>query len=174
MRQINFFPFPALRTERFTLRQLSHEDDDKIFQLRSNSDVNKYIDRPIAKSIEDARQFIHKINESIEKNEVIYWAICSKDNFELVGTICLWNISEDRTNAEIGFELLPQHQGKGIIHEVLPAIINYGFEAIKLKSIDGEADYNNLKSIKLMEKNGFKLHKKFKHTVLYSLQSPYW
>jgi RimJ/RimL family protein N-acetyltransferase len=31
-------------------------------------------------------------------------------------------------------------QGKGIMQEVIPAVINYGFEVMKLKSINGEVD----------------------------------
>jgi len=172
MNKINFTPFPLLETERLTLRQLSLEDANEIFRLRSDKSVNKFLDRPIAKTIDDANQFINKINDSIAKNELIYWAITFKNHPKLIGTICLWNISEDRTKAEIGFELLPDHQGKGIMWEVLPIVIKFGFEIMKLDFINGEVDSNNLKSIKLMEKNGFISHKRLQNTVIYSLQNP--
>jgi len=172
MSKINFTPFPLLRTERLTLRQLTLEDDNEIFRLRSDESVNKFLDRPIAKTIDDAIQFINKINKGIRKNELIYWAIAFKNHLRLIGTICLWNISEDRTKIEIGFELLPDHQGKGVMQEVLPIVIKYGFETMKLSSIEGEVDPNNLKSIKLMEKNGFIFQKRLGNTVIYSLQNP--
>lgn len=172
MHKINFKPFPLLTTEHLTLRQLTLEDDNEIFRLRSDESVNKFLDRPIAKTIDDAIQFINKINKSIRKNELIYWAIAFKNHPKLIGTICLWNISEDRTKAEIGFELLPDHHGKGIMQEVLPIVIKYGFETMKLNSIDGEVDPNNLKSIKLMEKNDFIFHKRLTSTEVYSLQNP--
>lgn len=170
MSKINFTPFPLLTTERLTLRQLTLEDDNEIFLLRSDRSVNKYLDRPIAKTVDDARQFINKINTGISKNELIYWAITFKNHPKLIGTICLWNISEDRTKAEIGFELLPEYQGMRIMQEVLLIVIQYGFETMKLCSIEGEVDPNNLKSLKLMEKNGFIFHKKLQDTVIYSLQ----
>jgi len=170
MSKINFTPFPLLTTERLTLRQLTLEDDNEIFLLRSDRSVNKYLDRPIAKTVDDARQFINKINTGISKNELIYWAITFKNHPKLIGTICLWNISEDCTKAEIGFELLPDYQRKGIMQEVIPIVFQYGFEVMKLRSIDGEVDPNNLKSIKLMERNGFIFHKRLKDTVIYSLK----
>src|SRR5665811_2355555 len=129
------YPFPLLKTEHLILLQLTLEDDNEIFLLRSDESVNKFLDRPIAKTIDDARQFINKINESLRKNELIYWAITFKNHPKLIGTICLWNISEDGTKAEIGFELLPDYQGKGIIQEVLPKVVRYGFENMKLNSI---------------------------------------
>jgi len=68
--------------------------------------------------------------------------------------------------------LLPDHQGKGVMQAVLPIVIKYGFEIMKLNFIEGEVDPNNLKSIKLMEKNGFILQRRLKNTLIYSLQNP--
>jgi len=90
----------------------------------------------------------------------------------LIGTICLWNISDKGTKAEIGFELLPEFHGKGTMQEVIPIIINYGFETMGLNFIDGEVDPKNLRSIKLMEKYGFVFNMRLKDMVIYSLRNP--
>ena len=148
MNRISFSPFPILATEHFVLRQLTPEDDNEIFFLRSDKEINKYLNRPIAKNTDDARKFIKKINTSISKNELIYWAVSFKDNSKLVGTVCLWNISTDGSNAEIGFELLTEFQGRGILQEVLPAVIKYVFETMNINFIAGEVDPLNMKSIK--------------------------
>ena len=55
----NFTPFPVLKTERLILRQLISSDDKEIFALRSNDNVNKYLDRKPSKSIDDAKNFIN-------------------------------------------------------------------------------------------------------------------
>ena len=64
-----FTPFPVIKTERLTLRQLSVNDDKEIFALRSDKQVNKYLDRDPSNTIEDARKFIHKIAEVVKQNE---------------------------------------------------------------------------------------------------------
>jgi ribosomal-protein-alanine N-acetyltransferase len=69
----NFTPFPVLKTERLTLRQLISSDDKEIFALRSDDNVNKYLDRKPSKSIDDARNFIQTINENIQRNDSVYW-----------------------------------------------------------------------------------------------------
>ena len=69
-----FTPFPILTTERLTLRQLEINDEQEIFTLRSDSEINKYLDRQISNTIDDARNFINSVNENITKNDSLYWA----------------------------------------------------------------------------------------------------
>ena len=108
-----FTPFPILKTDRLILRQLVNTDDNEIFALRSDENVNRYLGRQPSKSIEDAKSFIQTINENVKNNNSIYWAISLGD--KLIGTICLFEFSDDIAKAEIGYELLPSYQGKGHI-----------------------------------------------------------
>jgi ribosomal-protein-alanine N-acetyltransferase len=115
----------------------------------------KHFDIPLCKTIEEAQEFIKKINESIKNSECIYWGIAFKNETALIGTICLWQISEEELKAEIGFELLPKFQGIGLMREAVPVVLNYGFSEMNLQSIEGEVAPENIKSIKLMENFGF-------------------
>ncbi len=153
---IDFTPFPALKTERLALRKLSPDDANEIYFLRSDEDINKYIDRLKATSIEDANNFINKTNHAIENNECIDWVIAFKDDSRLIGSICLWNFSIAENKAEVGYELLPDFQGKGIAQEALSAVIVFGFEVIRLKTIEAYTHKENLQSTKLLEKFNFK------------------
>jgi ribosomal-protein-alanine N-acetyltransferase len=166
---INFTPFPNLTTERVNLRQVNIQDDNEVFALRSDTRVNKFLDRPTPVTIDDARKFIEKINDQIAKNEVIYWAITLKDDNKLIGTIGYWNFAKEHSRAEIGYELHPDFQGKGIMQEAIVKVIDYGFETMKLKSIDADLDPNNTKSINLLQKNGFVYNRRLKNTVVYTL-----
>ena len=152
---INFTPFPNLETNRLILRRLSAEDVLEIFALRSDKDVMKYIPRPLAKSIEDAQAHISLIDEKIENNEGINWAITLKDNPKLIGIIGHYRIKPEHFRAEIGYMLLPEYQGKGIISEAIKEVVNYGFEVMKLHSIEAIIDPENHASEKVLQKNGF-------------------
>src|SRR6185436_11154317 len=134
MIQIQFTPFPELATARFRLRQLTKDDEKEIFALRSDDFINQYLDRPKANTLDDARNFISQITKGIAKNEAIFWVVTSKDEARFLGTICLWNISREEAKAEIGYELLPENHGKGIMQEVIPGVIQYAFEVMKLHS----------------------------------------
>ena len=151
-----FTSFPVIKTERLTLRQLSVNDDKDIFALRSDKQVNKYLDREPSNTIEDARKFIHKIAEVVKQNESIYWAITLTNNDRLVGTICLFNFSSENDQAEIGYELLPAFQGQGIMQEAISKVITFGLDVIGLKTIEAYTHLENKNSTKLLEKFNFK------------------
>jgi ribosomal-protein-alanine N-acetyltransferase len=118
---------------------------------------NRFLDRPKAITIEEAKQFIYKINDGINKNEWVYWAITLKNETKLIGTICYWNISKENDRAEVGYELHPRYQGKGIMQEALLKVIDFGFEQMRLKTITAVPSDDNIKSRKLLEKNNFKI-----------------
>ncbi len=151
-----FTPFPILKTERLTLRQLSVDDDKEVFALRSDKQVNKYLEREAGNTIEDARNFIHKIAEVVSQNKGIYWAITLTDTDKLVGTICLFNFSNETDQAEIGYELLPAFQGQGIMQEALSTVIAFGLDVIGLKAIEAYTHLENKNSSKLLEKYNFR------------------
>ena len=132
-------------------------DEQEIFALRSSDEINKYLDRPKANTLDEARNFITKIINGIAKNESIFWVVTPKDESKLLGTICLWKISKEEAKAEIGYELLPENHGKGIMQEVIPRVLQFGFEEIKLEMIEAELSPRNLKSVWLLEKNNFTL-----------------
>jgi ribosomal-protein-alanine N-acetyltransferase len=124
--------------------------------LRSNIEVNKYLDRHLSNTIDDARKFISKVNEDIGKNDSLYWAITLNEKNILVGTICLFGFSDENYKCEIGYELLTGFQGQGIMKEALEKVIGYAFNTIKVKKIEAFLHGDNQSSKKLLEKYSFK------------------
>lgn len=179
MLDINFTPFPNLETERLYLRRISKEDVNEIFALRSNKETMKYVPRPLAKTEEEALQHIALIDSKIENNEGINWAITLKGNPKLIGIIGHYRIKSEHFRAEIGYMLLPEYQGKGIVSEAIKETVRYGFEIMKLHSIEAIIDPENFASGRVLQKNGFvkEAHLKeneyyngrFLDTVIYSI-----
>lgn len=146
-----FKTFPALTTKRLSLRRLLVSDEQQIFTLRSDRDVNRYLDRQLCNTIDDARTFIGKIIE----NDSLYWAITLSENDILIGAICLFNLSEKNSKCEIGFELLPSFQGKGIMMEALAKVIDYAFNTLKVEELEAVLHKENSSSKRLLEKVSF-------------------
>lgn len=152
MEHRNLKTFPILTTERLNLRQLSDSDVQEIFLLRSDTLINKYLDRQPSKTLEEALEFIKKI----KNNSLFYWAIAQKGNEKLVGTICLFDVSEDLKKCEIGYELLTEYQGKGIMREAAKKIIEYAIQTLGLKTIDAYTHKENQSSTNLLKELKFK------------------
>ncbi len=176
MNQFNFHPFPNFKTERLELRALRDEDEKEIFFFRSDPAILEFLDMPPAKTIEEARAFIKKIENIVQDGESIYWGIQLKNKLELIGTICLWNISSENCSAEVGYVLHPAFQGMGYMQEALKYVLDYGFKIMSLKSINADLSPNNLKSVRILEKNNFiKINSSQNNeTVLFTLNNPFF
>ena len=152
---MNSATFPILTTERLTLRQLSIDDQEDIFALRSDPEINKFLDRQLCKANEDAIKFINNVNNSIEKNDTYYWAIALADTKTVVGTICLFNFSSQNNTCEIGYELMAKFQGQGIMKEAAQIVIDYAFQILKFEKILAFTHYKNQNSINILLKLNF-------------------
>ena len=148
-----FQTFPVLVTERLTLRKLSKNDAAAILQLRSDPEINKFLDRKPSKTLEDALTFINII---IENDELFYWAITNTVDDKLIGTICLFDFSGDLKKCEIGYELLTEFQGQGIMAEAAKKVLEYIITIHEIKSIDAQTHKDNQSSTKLLQKLNFK------------------
>jgi ribosomal-protein-alanine N-acetyltransferase len=179
MIEINFHPFKNLETERLLLRRVSKDDLNEILELRGNPETMKFIPRPLVKTEEDALNHFKMIDEKIEKNEGINWAITVKGNPKLIGIIGHYRIQPENHRCEIGYMILPQYNGQGIVTEAIKAVLEYGFEDMNMHSIEAVIDPDNSASERVLQKNDFikEAHLveneyydgKFWDTVIYSI-----
>ncbi|MBF31503.1 MAG: GNAT family N-acetyltransferase [Aequorivita vladivostokensis] len=147
-------PFPIIITERLNLRKIVPADLDRVYFLRSNTDINKYIKRP-PQTRETAIAHIQLLDGNLKSDKAIAWGITTKESNVLIGSICLWNFSEDKKTAEVGYDLDPEYQGKGIMGEALKAVLDYGFNQRGFETIEAYTDYRNIPSKKLLKRHGF-------------------
>jgi RimJ/RimL family protein N-acetyltransferase len=165
---LNFNPFPVLYTERLLLRNFNKNDANDLFNLRSDKNVMRFIDRPKAKSLKDALELINKMHDSLKNNNGITWAISLKSNNALIGTIGFWRIMNEHYRAEIGYLLHADFHAKGIMHEAMKPVLKYGFNIMNLHSVEANLNPENTASIKLLEKNGFVKEAFFKENYYYN------
>ena len=149
--------FPEIQTEKLLLHRLEKSDWKAVSFLRSDKKVNEFVKRSSAESKENALEFITKINAGIENRELYYWKISEKFQHEMIGSICLWNFSNDNKIAEVGYDLMPKYQGQGIMNESLESVIKYGFQKLNLVLIEAYTHSKNASSAKLLKKNGFSI-----------------
>lgn len=166
-----------LETLRLILKGINENHTEDILKIRSNPEVNKFVKRISPKTNYDALQFILTIKERTRNNQTVYWGISLKDQPDLIGTICLWNFSEDRKKAEVGYELLPEYHRKGIMSEALKAVLDFGFNKLHLQEIVAITNTFNENSKGLLVKHHFVLEegKKdegFPDNIIFSLKRP--
>jgi [ribosomal protein S5]-alanine N-acetyltransferase len=153
MPEKSFPSFVSLETNRLLLRELTETDANEVFSLRSDKEHNQYLDRPLALTVDDAKSFIIKILTN--KQEPFFWAISLKNEQQLAGTIILWNLDKANNKAEVGYELLPAYQGRGLMEEAVTAVLDFGFKKLRLVTIEARTHPGNQRSIALLKKFSF-------------------
>lgn len=162
MLTINFSPFPNLETERLILRRVLPSDVKEMFELRSNPETMKYIPRPLLTNHEEALAHIQMMEDKIETNEGINWAITLKGDDTMLGVIGHYRIKPEHYRAEVGYMILPEYHGKGITSEAVQCVVDYGFNTMQLHSIEGVIDPENEASERVLQKCGFVKEAHFK------------
>jgi ribosomal-protein-alanine N-acetyltransferase len=128
----------------------------------------KYIDRERPQSQEEALAFIQRVNTTIDNNECIMWAITLNDKpGTMIGNIGFWRVISQHYRSEIGYMLHPDFWGKGIMKEALLAAADYGFNKMKLHSIEAHINPDNAASGKVLEKAGFIREAYFKEDTFF-------
>lgn len=157
MLEPDFSSFPELHTKRLLLRRIAITDAAMILEMRSSEKVMEFIDKERATSIEDGERFCNVIDTAVTNNEGITWGISLSEDpsHSLIGTIGLWRIIKPHYRAEIGYMLHHPYWRKGIMEEALEAVTRYGFETLKLHSIEAHINPGNAGSARLLEKQGF-------------------
>ena len=167
MLTLSFTPFPILESNRLLLRAVTVEDVNEVMALRGNPETMKFIPRPLVTSTEMALEHIGMITEKIENNIGINWAITVKGNPKLLGVIGHYRIQTENYRSEIGYMLLPEFQGQGIVSEAINMVLEYGFNVLNFHSVEAVVDPENHVSAKVLEKNGFVKEALF-------LENEYW
>ena len=147
--------FHNIKTERLLLRQFAESDIESVFKGLSHPDIIKYYGVSY-RTIEDTKEQM-KFFADLEKNKTgIWWAVCSLDNKIFYGAGGLNSLSREHKKAEIGFWLLSDFWGQGIMTEAMPLICNYGFDKLGLHRIEGMVETENTNCKNAMAKLDFR------------------
>lgn len=165
--------FPRLETTRLILREITQEDAFDIFKNFSDPEITKwFFDEPYTE-MEQVNQIISKFNRDFSEMKGLTWAITLRDNGGFIGT-CGYDNLETYHHGEIGFDLSKDLWGKGLMAEALSAIIDYGFETLKLTRVDADIYTSNHRAMRLLKKLGFQLDRVIEDISYFSLSKESW
>ena len=146
---------PTITTHRLTLRLISNDDVDGIFEIFSNPEVMRYWSTPPLADRAGAVEFINEIHDSFARQIMLKWGMARLTDNVLIGTLTLYNLDFTNRRAELGYALGRGHWGQGYMHEALQALLAYAFETLDLRRLEADVDPRNEASIKSLERLGF-------------------
>jgi ribosomal-protein-alanine N-acetyltransferase len=168
MLNLNFDPFPILETERLRLIRFNRDHFERMFEMRRDDEVMKYVERPRPQHISEMEIFFQQNEELINSQNGITWIITLKDENLMAGNIGFWRMKKEHHRAEIGYMLLPNYWNKGIMSEAMRAVLAYGFDEMKLHSIEADINPENIASAAILEKHYFTREAFFKENFYWN------
>lgn len=159
--------FPHLTTERLQLNRLSETELPELFVHRSDPKNMNFIHRDPASNADDIKALFDKINNSYNEQEGIAWAIRLKESPALVGTIVYHNLIKEHYRAEIGYMIHHPYWNRGIASEAVRAVMQYGFDSLRLHTIEAVINPSNEASRKVLLRNGFIKEGYFRENYFY-------
>ncbi len=157
----------SIVTERLVLREILPEDAIGMYELYSDPEVFTHLSEKPVDSIEEAIRVINYIRQQYTDNGIGRWAIIEKRTNSFIGWSGLKLNTETLNNHsgfyDIGYRLIKRYWGYGYATESARAVLDFGFEQLKLKEMYGFVHIENTSSIKILQKIGLKFIEEFEY-----------
>lgn len=177
--------FPCRIDDHIEMRVMQDSDANALFDLISHN--RDHLDvwmrwSSMVQTLDDARSVIQAWADKYEAGNGFHVGVYIDG--KLAGGIACRFINRESSKTEIGYWLVPEQVGKGIVSRACTLVIDHLFNVEKLHRIELQAVAGNVKSRAVAERLGFKLEGilresewfigRFHDHALYSLLDREW
>jgi [ribosomal protein S5]-alanine N-acetyltransferase len=141
-----------LETDRLYLREFLPGEGQLLVDLNSDTEVTRHTGDG-AVSLVEAEDIILNTIRPQYKNKMGRWAVHLKGTSEFIGWSGIKYL-ESLDEHDLGYRFFKKHWGKGYATEAGKAVMQFGWNVLKLEKIVARASVDNTNSIKVLEKCG--------------------
>ena len=147
-----------LKTPRTIVEHITLDDAPFFVELTNSPDWLRYIGSRNIANVDDARRYLSAgFLQSYTDNTFGYYIIRTTSDHSPIG-ICGFMKKPILQNPDFGFALLPEYYGHGLAAESCRAVLDFGIRTFGFTVLDAVTRPDNLRSIRLLKKLGFKQH----------------
>jgi RimJ/RimL family protein N-acetyltransferase len=154
-----------IRTARLLLRPIETGDVIALVRLAGAREIaatTLSIPHPYTEN--DARTFLAKSRDDFSAGRSVSFAIAELPGRDLCGSVGL-NISGVHKRAELGYWIAVPFWGKGYATEAARAVVEFGFETLRLHRINAHYFAGNTGSRRVLEKIGMRHEGRFREHI---------
>lgn len=148
---------PIIETQRLILREFDEDDLPTFLVLLNDPEINRWTGdtgEPIT-TLEQAKEELYaRPIADYRKYGYGRWACVEKATNQVIGFSGLKYL-DDLKIVDLGYRLLPSHWGNGYATESGKAVVDYGFQHLKMDRIFALVFLVNVASVRVLEKIGF-------------------
>ncbi len=154
----------VLETERLLLREMNMGDYDALYKVLADSDNMQHY--PYVFDERRVRDWIERNMERYSKEGFGLWAVCLKENGEMIGDcgLTLQNIQGEML-PEIGYHIRRNCQRNGYAKETAKAVMDWAFRNTDYPALYSYCKYTNEASIKTAEAIGMQFDREYPDEV---------
>lgn len=149
--------FPILHTERLVLREVTVSDAEWYLAHFSDPEIVHGQGFAGPADIEGARTELQEFFVDLRaQGHGIRWGLCLRGRDELIGSAGFYAwVREPQGQVELGYDLVPSLQGRGLMREALEAILDYASGELGVERFVATVLTHNDSSCHLLERLGF-------------------
>lgn len=147
-----------IETKRLILREFQLDDWPAVMAYHADVRYQRYYPQREVTAVA-AQAFVQMfLDQQAEQPRTKFQlAVTLKSNHILIGNCGIRKASAEAHQADLGYELAPEHWGNGYATEAAQAMLHFGFAQLKLHRVWAECIAENSGSARVLEKLGMKL-----------------
>lgn len=148
----------TLETPRLLIRPFCDSDLETFLAYRNDPDVYRYQGWKTPFSRQDALEFIARVKATLPgiPGAWLQLAIEHKDSGEMLGDVAFHITSSNTRQAYIAYSLARTSWSQGYATEAVGKLVDYLFRVRDLHRLMADCDVDNVASIRLLERLGFR------------------
>ena len=157
-----------LTTDRLLLRDFVESDWEAVWAYQQNPLYLRYYEWT-ERASEDVRAFMQRFLDHQKQDPRIkfQFAVTLKSTGQLIGSCGVRRNSAEAFEGDMGYELDPEHWGKGYATEAARAVLHFGFSNMGLHRISAACVADNTGSAHVLEKLGMQQEGRLRENEYY-------
>jgi len=165
-----------IETKRLIIKPLSY--DELVKHIRSPRELSDEMSLKPSSSLMDEQtqeailtDLLPNLSDAT-KNPLFYtmWIIIEREENAIIGGVCFHGEPDINGEVEIGYGTDYDYRNRGYMTETIDGMILWARDNDKIRVINAGTDKSNLSSIRVLEKNGFKMTTQSDSTVIMRLE----
>ena len=174
-----------ITTSRLVLREFVSDDWPDVLAYQGDPRYLRFYpwtDRTEAEARDFVQMFLDQ--QADHPRRKFQLAITLPDSGRLIGSCGIRRKPDNNREADIGYELAPEHWGRGYATEAAMAMVDFGFRELELHRISSWCIADNAPSARVLERVGLRLEGRLREndyfkgrwwdTLLYGLLEDEW
>ena len=151
-----FSNLPHLHTERLLLRPMQMRDAADMFEYSKDPLVAQHVLWDAHQSIHQTRAYLRYVLRQYKLGAPSSMCIVEKASGKVIGTIGFMWVQPENRSCEVGYSLSRAHWNKGYMTEALEALLEFGFQDLRMNRIEAQHEVDNPASGRVMTKVGMR------------------